>query len=84
MFPSFRDSKDREQKRQDLLAKVERRVRNNSIKRGMYEDAIWASDATKTVDLKPANSSEVQTEPMSQLDTLKKVQPYMKAIFRLA
>ncbi|GMF66365.1 unnamed protein product [Phytophthora lilii] len=77
MFPSFRNKADREQKQQDLLARAERRSRQTTAKRVMYEEAIWASEADKVVTTKPTTatqSSETQTDSsvQTQLDPLKK------------
>jgi hypothetical protein len=68
MFPNFKSKADREQKHQDLLAKVERRNRQADVKRGLYVVAIWASEGDKAVSVA---KSTPQTE-MTQLDPLKK------------
>jgi hypothetical protein len=57
MFPSFKNKADREQKHKDLLTKAERRSKQMQIKRGMYEETLWASESDKLVSTKPTQSS---------------------------
>lgn len=49
MFPNFKSLAQREQKRQDLLERTQRRVRQASGKRNMYAEAQWASDSVKGI-----------------------------------
>lgn len=72
MFPNFKSLADREQKRLDLLARVQRRVRHNNVKRGMYSVAIWASDTGKTVTVPSSKSLDESAPPMVAIDPLKK------------
>ncbi|GMF66337.1 unnamed protein product [Phytophthora lilii] len=44
MFPNFTSLAQREQKRQELLERTQRRVRQAKAKREMYEGASWATD----------------------------------------
>ncbi|GMF35068.1 unnamed protein product [Phytophthora lilii] len=44
MFPNFTSLAQREQKRQELLERAQRRVRQAKAKREMYEGASWATD----------------------------------------
>ncbi|EGZ05265.1 hypothetical protein PHYSODRAFT_307853 [Phytophthora sojae] len=60
MFPNFRNTADRIQKEQDLLSKVERRNRQNTIKRNLYAEALWAADAGKVVKA-PQSSDTTQS-----------------------
>ena len=64
MFPNFTSLAQREQKRQELLERAQRRVRQASAKRDMYADASWSSDADKALSL---TSSKITTS--SQTDT---------------
>ena len=49
MFPNFTSLAQREQKRQELLERAQRRVQQAKTKRFMYVDASWASDVDKTI-----------------------------------
>lgn len=51
MFPNFTSVQQRERKRLELLEKVSRRYRQRETQRDMYAEAVWASDAEKTVSL---------------------------------
>lgn len=77
MFPNFKNKADRVQKQQGLLAKAQRRSKQTYDKRVQYEEALWASEADKTVTTKATTttqSSETQAEAsvMTQLGPLKK------------
>lgn len=52
MFPNFESLAQREKKRQELLERVDQRVRQAKAKREMYDGAQWASDTDKTISLK--------------------------------
>ncbi|KAG3105521.1 hypothetical protein PI125_g13420 [Phytophthora idaei] len=58
MFPSFKSLADREQKRVDLLDRVQRRVRQNNVKRRLYAETAWVSDAGKTISLDKKESQD--------------------------
>lgn len=73
MFPNFKSLAQREEKRHELLEKAERRKRQATAKRAMYESTMWATDADKTLTASKTTSSETQTDmSMSQLDPKKK------------
>lgn len=82
MFPSFKNKADREQKRQGLLAQFERRNKQNVIKRGLYAEAIWASEADKSITT-TKSQSETDATVITQLNPVKKLsQSNMQAKFR--
>jgi len=58
MFPNFTSPAQREQKRQELLEKSQRRVRQANAKREMYEGASWATDITNGITTVPKKSTE--------------------------
>jgi hypothetical protein len=58
MFPNFTSLAQREQKRQELLEKSQRRVRQANAKREMYEGASWATDITNGITTVPKKSTE--------------------------
>jgi hypothetical protein len=62
MFPNFKSLAQREEKRHELLEKAERRKRQATQKRAMYESTMWATDADKTLNVasKPSTSSDSQ------------------------
>ncbi|CEG46205.1 hypothetical protein PHYSODRAFT_339760 [Plasmopara halstedii] len=72
MFPNFTSLAQREQKRQELLEQVLRRVRQAKAKRGMYEGASWASDITNGIAAVPKKSTEsTQTDSTESAESLK-------------
>jgi hypothetical protein len=58
MFPNFTSLAQREQKRQELLERSQRRVRQANAKRDMYEGASWATDITNGITTVPKKSTE--------------------------
>jgi hypothetical protein len=62
MFPNFTSLAQREQKRQELLERAQRRVRQASTKRDMYADASWGSDIDRGI-------STVKSTTSTQTDT---------------
>jgi hypothetical protein len=57
MFPTFSSLAQREQKRQELLEKSQRRVRQANAKREVYEGASWAT-ITNGITTVPKKSTE--------------------------
>ncbi|GMF65461.1 unnamed protein product [Phytophthora lilii] len=57
MFPNFTSLAQREQKRQELLERAQRRVRQAKTKRGMYEGASWATDIANGVTTVPKKAT---------------------------
>ncbi|GMF65761.1 unnamed protein product [Phytophthora lilii] len=49
MFPNFTSLAQREQKRQELLEKAQRRFRQANAKREMYQGASWATDVSNSI-----------------------------------
>jgi gas vesicle protein len=49
MFPNFTSLAQREQKRQELLEKAQRRVRQANAKREMYQATSWATDVSNSI-----------------------------------
>ena len=66
MFPNFTSLAQREQKRQELLERAQRRVQQAKAKRLMYVDASWASDVDKTLSLLDAKVSTSTQTDMSE------------------
>jgi hypothetical protein len=65
MFPNFTSLAQREQKRQELLEKYQRRVRQANAKREMYEGASWASDISNGLSSIAKKSTESTQTNMS-------------------
>ncbi|KAK1933555.1 hypothetical protein P3T76_011769 [Phytophthora citrophthora] len=65
MFPNFTSLAQREQKRQELLEKTQRRVRQANAKRDMYEGASWASDISNGITTVAKKSTESTQTDMS-------------------
>jgi hypothetical protein len=57
------------QKQQDLLARYERKNKENVIKRGLNAETIWASEGDKVITT--TKPSENDASVMTQLDPLK-------------
>lgn len=74
MFPNFTSLAQREQKRQELLEKAQRRVRQANAKRDMYEGAVWATDVSNSITTIAKKSTEsTQTDNTTgSSDPLKK------------
>jgi hypothetical protein len=74
MFPNFTSLAQREQKRQELLERSQRRVRQANAKRDMYEGAAWATDVSNGITTVPKKSTEsTQTDNTTgSSDPLKK------------
>lgn len=58
MFPNFTSLAQREQKRQELLERAQRRVRQAKAKRKMYEGASWTTDISNGISTVPKKSTE--------------------------
>ncbi|GMF30096.1 unnamed protein product [Phytophthora lilii] len=62
------------QKRQELLERAQRRVRQAKSKREMYEGASWASDITNGITTVPKKSTEsTQTDSSQSAESLRKL-----------
>lgn len=73
MFPSFTSLAQREQKRQELLERAQRRVRQSNTKRQMYAETSWASDITNGATTVQKKSTEsTQTDSSESAESLKK------------
>ncbi|GMF43551.1 unnamed protein product [Phytophthora lilii] len=57
MFPNFTSLAQREQKRQELLERTQRRVHQAKAKREMYEGASWATDIANGVITVPKKAT---------------------------
>ncbi|GMF13171.1 unnamed protein product [Phytophthora lilii] len=66
MFPNFTSLQQRESKRLELLEKVQRRYRQRETQRDMYAEAIWATDADKTVSLSKLADSDIKKNSNEQ------------------
>jgi hypothetical protein len=66
MFPNFTSLAQREQKRQELLERAQRRVRQANAKRDMYEGASWATDISNGITTIPKKSTESTQTDMSE------------------
>lgn len=58
MFPNFSSLAQQEQKRQELLERTQRRVRQASTKRDMYAGAQWSGDVSNGITTVPKTSTE--------------------------
>jgi len=65
MFPNFTSLAQREQKRQELLERSQRRVRQANAKRDMYEGASWATDISNGITTVAKKSTESTQTDMS-------------------
>jgi hypothetical protein len=66
MFPNFTSLAQREQKRQELLERAQRRVRQANAKRDMYEGASWATDISNGFTTVAKKSTESTQTDMSE------------------
>lgn len=57
MFPNFTSLAQREQKRQDLLERAQRRARQAKAKREMCEGASWATDIPNGITTVPKKTT---------------------------
>ncbi|GMF36861.1 unnamed protein product [Phytophthora lilii] len=72
MFPNFTSLAQREQKRQELLERAQRRVRQAKAKREMYEGASWATDIANGVITVPKKATTTtQTDASVGTDVVK-------------
>ncbi|GMF37523.1 unnamed protein product [Phytophthora lilii] len=74
MFPNFTSLAQREQKRQELLERTQRRVRQAKAKREMYQGASWATDIANAITTVPSKTTATtQTDSTSESsESLKK------------
>ncbi|GMF34193.1 unnamed protein product [Phytophthora lilii] len=74
MFPNFTSLAQREQKRQELIERAQRRARQAKAKPEMYEGASWATDISNGITTVAKKATEsTQTDSTSELsETLKK------------
>ncbi|GMF61769.1 unnamed protein product [Phytophthora fragariaefolia] len=74
MFPNFTSLAQREQKRQELLERAQRRVRQAKAKREMYLGASWATDIANGITTAPSKTTATtQTDSTSEpSESLKK------------
>jgi hypothetical protein len=62
MFPSFDSLAHREQKKAELLERVQRRLRQTNLKRDMYAEAMWASDEARYARVNPNSKVDASTQ----------------------
>jgi hypothetical protein len=76
MYPSFKNLADRRKKEDELLERVKRKVNQKNAKRVMFSEAIWASDAGKTVS-KVSSTSETNIDMTEEelKDAIKSADP---------
>ncbi|GMF18591.1 unnamed protein product [Phytophthora lilii] len=65
MFPNLTSLAQREQKRQELLERSQRRVRQANAKRNMYE-ASWATDISNSFTTVAKKSTESTQTDMTE------------------
>ncbi|GMF24306.1 unnamed protein product [Phytophthora lilii] len=62
MYPSFNSLQHREEKRAELLERVQRRLKQTNLKRDMYAQTMWASDESRYAKVNPNSMVDASTQ----------------------